>query len=106
MSDAKIAKLEDEIKWLRGILADWEEEFACLPEDCSIPEYVWHMERERGCICQGCGERYVVDIIVPDELWESIKPESASKGGRLLCGRCIIKALEQRGYSAWKLSEI
>lgn len=58
------------------------------------------------CTCQQCGRKFQVDILVPDELWEQIKPEGKPEGGGLLCGGCITEALEQGGYSAWRLTEI
>jgi hypothetical protein len=55
------------------------------------------------CVCQRCGNKYKVDIIIPDELWEQIKPQHKPIGAGLLCGNCIVDALEERGYSAWEL---
>jgi len=46
------------------------------------------------CKCQSCGEFYKVDIIVPDVLWERIKPEGKAEGAGLLCGSCIMKRIE------------
>lgn len=51
------------------------------------------------CKCEKCGYQYKVDVIVPDELWELIKPGGERDSG-LLCGRCImdrIEALNQYG---------
>ena len=45
--------------------------------------------RGEGCICQGCGTRYHDDLIVPDEVWESIKPAGKAEGAGLLCPTCI-----------------
>jgi len=58
------------------------------------------------CTCQKCGKQYNVDIIIPNEIWEEIKPKNKPKGAGLLCGVCIIKELEMRGYSAWKLIDL
>ena len=59
------------------------------------------------CTCQRCGERYKVDLIVSDELWEKIKPEVKKKGSGLLCGRCIAERIEKVGrYSAYTLKEV
>jgi hypothetical protein len=44
--------------------------------------------------------------MVPDEIWEQIKPEGKSIGAGLLCGKCIIEELEKKGYSVWKLNKI
>ena len=46
------------------------------------------------CACQTCGKQYKVDIIVPDGLWEKIKPSNSSKGGGAMCGSCIMKSIE------------
>jgi len=45
------------------------------------------------CVCQGCGENYIVDVNISNDLWERIKP--AGSGG-LLCGRCIMTSIENR----------
>lgn len=55
------------------------------------------------CTCQRCNHKYKVDILIPDELWEKIKPTGKSTGSGLLCGKCIIQSIEELGYSAWKL---
>lgn len=59
-----------------------------------------------GCSCQGCGQMYKMDVLVPDEIWERIKPIGAAKGGGLLCGKCIISAMEKLGYSTWAMSKV
>jgi hypothetical protein len=46
------------------------------------------------CKCQFCGKQYKVDLIVPDELWEIIKPEGKPEGSGLLCGSCIMSRVE------------
>ena len=61
-----------------------------------------------GCICQRCGERYRVDILVPDALWAEIGPKGkAEAGGGLMCGVCIMSAIERRGeFDAFVLGRI
>jgi hypothetical protein len=49
---------------------------------------------ESGSLCQGCGDVYRVDLIIPDHLWEQIKPDYAAPGGGLLCPACIGGRLE------------
>ena len=51
------------------------------------------------CKCQGCGKSYDVDILVPDEIWELIKPEYKPEGSGLLCGSCICSRLEGLGQA-------
>lgn len=59
------------------------------------------------CKCQGCGEKYKIDIMVIDGLWEKIKPMGKSVGGGLLCGKCILTRIEKIiGYSSFTLKEI
>lgn len=61
-------------------------------------EVVADMDREAGgCTCQECGHRYRVDVMVPDALWEKIKPKGAGPGAGLLCGLCIAARLEGFG---------
>lgn len=49
------------------------------------------------CTCQHCGGRYRVDLIVPDHIWEKIKPPGKPEGAGLLCGVCIMKKIEDFG---------
>ena len=52
------------------------------------------------CICKECRIEYKVDINLPNELWNKIKP----KNGNLLCGPCIMKKLEELNcYDYWDL---
>ena len=48
------------------------------------------------CTCQECGKQYKVDLIVPDKIWEKIKPIDKPRGGGLLCGSCIMKKIEKK----------
>jgi len=51
------------------------------------------------CKCQKCKKEYKVDLIVPDYVWEKIKPQNKPVGGGLLCGSCIIESIEKMfGY--------
>ena len=60
-----------------------------------------------GCTCQECGRQYKVDILVPDDIWEKIKPKNKPAGAGLLCGICIIKKIEELGeFDAYKLIKI
>lgn len=60
-----------------------------------------------GCLCQGCGDHYTVDLIVPDEVWEKIKPEGKEKSAGLLCGACIMSHIEAMSdYAAWELVKV
>ena len=61
-------------------------------------------EEDMSCKCQKCGLMYKVDIIVNDVLWKKISPKKSLVG--LLCGKCIIDALEARGHGAFNLSII
>lgn len=40
--------------------------------------------------CQGCGQRYKVDVMIPDALWKRIR-----FGRNLLCGVCIMRGIEK-----------
>ena len=52
---------------------------------------------KEGCRCQGCGVVYKVDFIVPDHLWDRIRPLGKAPGGGLLCPRCIGDRVEGLG---------
>lgn len=60
------------------------------------------------CTCQRCGKFYKVDVIVDDELWENhVKPKNKPKDDGLVCGSCIMKAIEDIGdYGAFRLIKI
>jgi len=59
------------------------------------------------CTCQGCSKQYIVDLIIPDELWERIKPDGKDSGAGLLCGACIMKRIEKiSDYDYWHLAKI
>ena len=59
------------------------------------------------CKCQECGKQYKVDLIVPDKLWESIKPKGKPTGVGLLCDRCIMDRIESIGeYGALKVVKV
>lgn len=56
------------------------------------------------CKCHQCGTEFKVDLLIPDILWERIKPEGKSSGAGLLCGACIMSKIENIcAYSAFKL---
>ena len=56
------------------------------------------------CKCQDCGKRYKVDLLIPDKLWERIKPKGKAEGAGLLCGSCIMAKIEAKSdYDAWCL---
>ena len=46
------------------------------------------------CTCQKCKKQYKVDVIIPDGLWEKIKPIGSSNGGGAICGSCIMESIE------------
>lgn len=59
------------------------------------------------CKCHDCQEQYTVDLMLPDELWEKIKPAHSLPGAGLLCPSCIGQRLEELGtgkYSYYKLT--
>ncbi len=56
------------------------------------------------CKCQSCNTKFKVDLNIPDELWEKIKPKNKPKGSGLLCGKCIMKKIEKiSNYDYWFL---
>jgi len=46
------------------------------------------------CKCQECGKQYKVGWVIPDGLWEQIKPANKLAGTSLLCGTCIANRVE------------
>lgn len=59
--------------------------------------------RDKGCRCH-CGRRFKVDIVVPDALWDRIRPQGKRGGAGLLCGECIAARIEALGeFEAYRL---
>lgn len=56
-----------------------------------------HGDTDDGCLCGECGRRYRVDLNVPDDLWDSIRPYGRPNGSGLLCGSCIMLRIEALG---------
>lgn len=56
------------------------------------------------CTCQSCRRQFRVDLNVPDEMWARISPKPNTPGAGLLCGPCIMEAVETLGeYDAYSL---
>lgn len=69
-----------------------------------ILQYRNQTNSDEGCTCQECGNKYMVDIIVPDDIWEEIKPYGKPKGSGLLCGQCIFRKIENlKRFSSFQL---
>jgi hypothetical protein len=60
-----------------------------------------------GYKCSQCKELYTVDLFVPVDVWERIRPERSIDGGGLLCGSCIMKRMEAvHGFETWKIARV
>lgn len=58
------------------------------------------------CKCQNCGNKFKVDLNIPDDLWEKIKSLNKLKGAGLLCGKCIMEKIEEiSDYDYWFLTK-
>ncbi len=52
------------------------------------------------CVCHICQKAYVTDLLVPDDVWDKIKPDNFPDGGGLLCPTCIIdRAADRCGWT-------
>jgi hypothetical protein len=59
------------------------------------------------CTCQSCGNKFSVDILVPNELWKLITPKPESLEAGLLCPKCIGERIEKvSDYDAYRLIHI
>lgn len=59
------------------------------------------------CLCQMCGLPFKVDVMVPDDVWERIKPAGKPPGAGLLCGQCILARIEtQHTHGVWRLAPV
>lgn len=57
-----------------------------------------------GCTCHDCHQRYRVDVILPDELWQRI---GIVAPGALLCGPCVLARVESLGeFAAFALVDL
>lgn len=60
-----------------------------------------------GCTCHLCRLVYRVDVLVPDDVWQKIKPDDKPDGAGLICGPCILRLLEARGeFGAFRLVSV
>ena len=50
-------------------------------------------EDRDGCVCQVCSQRYYVDLIIDDTIWNRIRPEGKAPGAGLLCPNCMCDRL-------------
>lgn len=65
------------------------------------------VEEDEGNVCESCGTDYLVNLRVPDCVWEKIKPEDHPPGEGLLCGGCIMDRIESLlGKSTWVLTQL
>lgn len=63
--------------------------------------------RRMSCKCQECDNDYKMDVLVPQKIWEQIKPNGKVDDAGLLCGSCICGKMEALlGYSAFELREV
>lgn len=54
-----------------------------------------------GCKCSNCLNLFKIDLMIPDELWEKIKPPRG-----ILCGKCIMEKIERiSDFDYWFLSK-
>lgn len=56
--------------------------------------------RDDGCLCSGCGKRYKVDLMLPDDTWKAIEtlyPNHWVVADVHLCPMCIATRLERLG---------
>jgi hypothetical protein len=58
------------------------------------------MRKKIGCYDCGLvyGEPGWVEAVIPDAIWNEIRPENASEGGGILCITCICRRLKKAGY--------
>lgn len=53
--------------------------------------------------CYDCGKEYGkddwIEAIIPDKIWNAIRPDGCAEGGGILCISCIAKRLKRRGYT-------
>jgi len=66
-------------------------------EDCEGGRMIYSNALNDGCVCQGCGSLYIGDLLVPDTVWERIKPAGKPTGAGLLCASCIMAAIRNLG---------
>jgi len=56
--------------------------------------------------CLKCGQkREKTTLMLPDDVWNKIKPLN-TEGGGSLCAYCIIDKLDDMGWSGWKMEMI
>lgn len=55
------------------------------------------MKKSQTYKCQQCKKQYGISLIVPPDVWETIKPKEKQGETGLLCGSCIMENLETSG---------
>jgi len=60
------------------------------------------------CKCQNCGRQYKVDLLIPDNIWEKIRPLDKPPEAGLLCGSCIMSHIELyfKKHMAFKIIDV
>lgn len=57
---------------------------------------------ERAVGCYDCGLEYEdpawIEAVIPDKVWNAIRPDGCGEGCGLLCITCISRRLEKKGY--------
>jgi len=52
--------------------------------------------------CYDCGLEYGgdawIEAIIPDKVWDEIRPDRCDKGCGILCISCIAKRIKQKGF--------
>lgn len=54
------------------------------------------------CICQDCQRPYDFDLLVPDDVWNRIRPAGTPEGGGLLCPNCLLR---RTGWTAARATD-
>ena len=96
------------VEWLVDIIIDLKvkHEGLILPPEIVLSDNDIKSSNN-GCLCQECGNRFKVDLNIPNDLWEIIKPKGKSKGASLLCGSCIMDKIEKLGnFDAFEMIKI
>jgi len=58
--------------------------------------------KKRKVGCYDCGLEYGgdawIEAIIPDRVWDEIRPDGCEKGCGILCISCIVKRLREKGF--------
>ena len=74
--------------------------------ECDIADCKHIRSNSEGCSCQSCRKVFTADLLVPDDVWEVIKPEGKPIGSGILCPTCVTTRCVEMKMATHLLAEL